>query len=594
MFGSSPTEPLGPHIQVTQLGARSATPYRVRAGEYVNSLAAWQSLPAAKRVTLVEQLHVAERRFTALGRKVFPPAGSIAVQNAMSGRWTGPGRSAVLLAARSGGVPGHVSEDFGATAFGARSVDYGKATYAGAAGMFFWTPCASATSTQPGTSAVTICGGRARGVTVNMPLAGLTAVAVIVNGDGAALAAQPVFAAFTNHTPHSARVSVTGTAASVTATLRTDPISAVCSPASLLYSASSPKKPSVQLTDRSVTTLTNCAGSLDALVAAGKVLKVISVVRTWLSFAHDAYDTVANAQQYRSSPALQACATGRMLSYIAGVLAPVGLPTCTPSTLPAWTGTLGAGQTARFAVTPIIEEHFTGNGQGEAVMFSFIHLHVTACPSHGSCQAGTQLITASLPVVSCPTSMGIARPAVRLPRSRPVAVPQVLAADLSVYADNQGVMELLGPKGWNCAAAIGADGSGGVTVYPAGAGPSSPVAITGSETSACVGCTLAQACQLFPSAATALRSAIGQACPARRPATETVATIAAGIVTFEDPPGVKGDGQPSGGEYPANGVMTYHPTAQDGSWQETCTLPASEKNVCTAVLNTFVAWYGQR
>src|SRR5215472_13352697 len=68
LFGSSPTEPLGPHIQVTQLGASSATPYRVGADEYVNSLAAWQGLPAAKRVTLMEQLHVAERRFTALGR----------------------------------------------------------------------------------------------------------------------------------------------------------------------------------------------------------------------------------------------------------------------------------------------------------------------------------------------------------------------------------------------------------------------------------------------------------------------------------------------------------------------------------------------
>jgi hypothetical protein len=205
----------------------------------------------------------------------------------------------------------------------------------------------------------------------------------------------------------------------------------------------------------------------------------------------------------------------------------------------------------------------------------------------------TGLVTASLPVVSCPTSLGVTRPAVSLPRSRPVAVPQALAADLSVYTDNQGVMELLGPKGWSCTAGIGADGSGGVTVHPPAAGPSSPTAITGSETSACVGCTLAQACPLFPSAAKALRSYLGQACPAH-PAAETVASIAPGIVSFEDPPGVKGDGQPSGGPYPANGVMTYHPSAPDGSWQETCTLPASEKNECTAVLNTFVSWYGQR
>jgi hypothetical protein len=131
-------------------------------------------------------------------------------------------------------------------------------------------------------------------------------------------------------------------------------------------------------------------------------------------------------------------------------------------------------------------------------------------------------------------------------------------------------------------------------VYPPGKGPSSVVAIVGSETSACAGCTLAQACRLFPSAAKAYRSSFGQPCPARPPAAETVVPVAAGIVAFEDPPGVKGDGQRSGGQYPAHGVMTYHPSASGGSWQETCTLPSSEKDVCTAVLNAFVSWYGQR
>ena len=203
-------------------------------------------------------------------------------------------------------------------------------------------------------------------------------------------------------------------------------------------------------------------------------------------------------------------------------------------------------------------------------------------------------VTVSLPVVNCPTSLGVDRPAVPLPQSRPVAVPRALAAELSVYADNQGIMELLGPKGWSCTAAYGADGSGGVSVHPQGEGPSSAVAIGGSETSACVGCTLDQACRLFLGAARALRSTYGQPCPARPPAAETVVPIAAGIMAFEDPPGVKGDGQPSGGKYAAHGVMTYHPSAPDGSWQETCTLPSSEKDVCTEALNSFVSWYGQR
>jgi hypothetical protein len=99
---------------------------------------------------------------------------------------------------------------------------------------------------------------------------------------------------------------------------------------------------------------------------------------------------------------------------------------------------------------------------------------------------------------------------------------------------------------------------------------------------------------LFPSAARAWHRIYGQACPAKRPAAETRVSIAAGIAAFEDPPGVKGDGQPSGGQYAANGVMTYHPSAPNGSWQATCTLPSSEKDVCTEVLDTFVSWYGQR
>jgi hypothetical protein len=215
-------------------------------------------------------------------------------------------------------------------------------------------------------------------------------------------------------------------------------------------------------------------------------------------------------------------------------------------------------------------------------------------------------VIASLPVVSCPTSLGVVSPPVSLPASRPVAVPRALATRLAIYADDQGIMELVGPKGWRCTASFGADGSGGIVAYPsgekvpqrwAGAWPlartSADAAIAGLESSACYSCTLAQACRLFVAAAQAWRSAFGTACPAR-PAAETVVSIGAGIVAFEDPPGVRGDGLPSGGRYPANGVLTYHPRSEDGSWLETCTLPGGDKDYCTAARNTFVAWYAKR
>src|ERR1700761_5008779 len=67
------SQPLGPHIEVSQIMTRSATPYRVGVDEYVNSRAAWKSLPGQSRTRLIGQLHAAELRFKKLGRKVFPP-----------------------------------------------------------------------------------------------------------------------------------------------------------------------------------------------------------------------------------------------------------------------------------------------------------------------------------------------------------------------------------------------------------------------------------------------------------------------------------------------------------------------------------------
>jgi hypothetical protein len=67
-----------------------------------------------------------------------------------------------------------------------------------------------------------------------------------------------------------------------------------------------------------------------------------------------------------------------------------------------------------------------------------------------------------------------------------------------------------------------------------------------------------------------------------------VVQLSAGVVAFTDPPGVSGDANPSGGRYPASGVMTYHPGNPDGSWTETCTLPPADKSLCTVVLDYFL------
>lgn len=215
-------------------------------------------------------------------------------------------------------------------------------------------------------------------------------------------------------------------------------------------------------------------------------------------------------------------------------------------------------------------------------------------------------VSASLPLVVCPTTFGIPAPApVPLPASKTVTVLASVAGELGVYSNDQGTMMVLGPRGWVCAAMIAADGSGGVVVHPAGesvpaqwaddwnlAPTSGDVAVVGVEQGACFACTTGQACPLFPAADSAWLKAYGRPCPATKPASEAVDQIAPGVVAFEDPPAVTGDGIPSGGAYGANGVMTYHPGNPNGSYLETCTLPSSAKAECTATLNNFIADYG--
>jgi len=76
----------------------------------------------------------------------------------------------------------------------------------------------------------------------------------------------------------------------------------------------------------------------------------------------------------------------------------------------------------------------------------------------------------SVPVVPCPTTFAVARQlsTVSLPPSVSISVPASLTTDLAIFSDTTGLMMLIGPRGWSCIATYGADGSGGVAVYPSG------------------------------------------------------------------------------------------------------------------------------
>jgi len=212
--------------------------------------------------------------------------------------------------------------------------------------------------------------------------------------------------------------------------------------------------------------------------------------------------------------------------------------------------------------------------------------------------SSSNLVTVQLPLNVCKTSVGdSSETPASLPADVQVKIAREYSTNLAFYSDNEGVIEVLAPTGWKCSAGIGADGSSAVYVSPVGLNSTGPSmeSISASQTSACVGCRESLACPLFVSAANDYLRTYREACPKTRPPSELVTKINSHVVEFTDPSGVNGDGSPSGGAYPARGVMTYYGGIKsDGSWTETCVLPAADRSMCQAIVGSFVTNYGTR
>ena len=158
---------------------------------------------------------------------------------------------------------------------------------------------------------------------------------------------------------------------------------------------------------------------------------------------------------------------------------------------------------------------------------------------------------------------------------RVVAAAPELTSRLAVYTAEYATV--LAPRGWKCEGTVGVDGSEGIRVSDS----SMPgQAVTVSFIPACQGCIAALVCPFFPSV---LKSWPEMDCQ-KPPAKELVMHPNATTAFFEDPPGIKGTGDPSGGPYPANGVVIFNGSA----YQATCTLPESDHALCTVVLNDFL------
>jgi hypothetical protein len=213
---------------------------------------------------------------------------------------------------------------------------------------------------------------------------------------------------------------------------------------------------------------------------------------------------------------------------------------------------------------------------------------------------GTTVVsTIALPVVACPTTYGFPTPPQpsAYPNRITLSLPDHLGSSLAYYSDKyRKLPPILGPRGWRCAVAYGADGTTGVDVWPPGASqtasaiPGRPAVSAGWD-SACQGCVYSSVCAFVPGAAKQLGYADGGIPCRSRPEDETVTwlsgsptspgPVVSDTVAFQDP------SSPD----PIHGLLLYRygPTAGSGgrASQELCTLPEVDHQWCTAILDDF-------
>ncbi len=216
------------------------------------------------------------------------------------------------------------------------------------------------------------------------------------------------------------------------------------------------------------------------------------------------------------------------------------------------------------------------------------------------CDDATSPTTTTLPVVLCPTVSGTvpspSDPAA--PKSLTISRPSFTAPELSGYSDRVGRLPITAPKGWNCKAGDGTDGSTAVGVTPPGVTPRDSWGVGdkvtqpptdgvfGSSDGACQGCVYGDVCEIVPSAAADFPDFANLAgfC-GTAPSGQQVTPLGNDLYRIDDPAGALGPD-------PAHSMLRYVPktAATDATAvRVTCILPASQASVCDALLDEFVA-----
>ena len=209
--------------------------------------------------------------------------------------------------------------------------------------------------------------------------------------------------------------------------------------------------------------------------------------------------------------------------------------------------------------------------------------------------------TIAVPVRVCQTSYAISPEgrgkSPRIPKTWHVAEPFDIASQVAMYVDTESFEHVLGPRGWSCSAAYAGDGGGGMTIVPPGSNPNrvGSTGISVTEVPACYYCLLSLVCPYFKTARKAFYSAYpfgSDAAMCRLHRGVIVSDLWPHFRRVDDPPGVKGAEEPSGGPYWALGITYFQGNQRSfgpsqGSYVITCTLPSWEHALCYGSLDWF-------
>ncbi len=222
-------------------------------------------------------------------------------------------------------------------------------------------------------------------------------------------------------------------------------------------------------------------------------------------------------------------------------------------------------------------------------------LLVTGClllASGAAAPRASARATATVPVFLCRTEF--------VPGSPPV-IPTTIAVDgnplsvrgLAAYTNYD--TYLIAPAGMACRGEVAEDGGANIIVWhrgePEPGARSREEGLTLRQESACVGCMYSLACPMFPSLADHIYPGYSQSVPCgTAPPREQIFPQGPDLGRFNDPPGVAGDGDPSGGPYTADSAVGY--ARSEGVFRITCTLPTSERWICRVSLNDAIVRYG--